>query len=71
LKDELQCLLPQASLVDSGAAIARRVASLLPTTEKGMPPQNGIAFCARADADSYKKARILTEYGFAELKSLQ
>lgn len=72
LKDELQQLLPDVFLVDSGAAIARRVASLLPVSAvTGEQGEHGIAFCARADADSYKKAKILIEYGFAELKSLQ
>ncbi len=72
LKEEIYRLMPGVQLVDSGAAIAKRVATLL----KGKDAQSvtypaGKAFCTVLDQDANKKSRILTEYGFQSLQILE
>lgn len=69
LKEELYRIMPNVQLVDSGAAIAKRVATLLPHPLKASTDTiNGQAYCTSLDDDAHKKSRILIEYG---LQSLQ
>ena len=69
LKEEIYRIMPGVQLVDSGAAIAKRVATLLPHTASTTTDTiNGQAYCTLLDQDAYKKSRILIEYGFHSLQ---
>ncbi len=69
LKEELYRIMPGIQLVDSGAAIAKRVATLLPHMASTISnPINGQAYCTLLDQDAHKKSRILIEYGFHSLQ---
>lgn len=71
LKEEIYRLMPGVRLVDSGAAIAKRVAVLLKEQETTHSSNTkGRAFCTVLDHDATKKSRILAEYGFDELNVL-
>lgn len=72
LKEEICRIIPGVCLVDSGAAIAKRVEALL----KNKPQSEtvdaiGLAYCTRRDGDAQKKSRILLEYGFHALHTLE
>jgi glutamate racemase len=72
LKEEICQIMPGVQLVDSGAAIAKRVTSLLQETNNvGSKRSNGQAFCTQLDQDAHKKSRILIEYGFSALQLLE
>jgi len=72
LKEEICRIMPGVQLVDSGAAIAKRVTSLLPqTTTASSNPFDGQAFCTLLDQDAHKKSRILKEHGFLALQQLE
>ncbi|WP_159567154.1 glutamate racemase [Budvicia diplopodorum] len=69
LKEELAAVLPEGTqLVDSGAAIARRVSSLLSEV-----PRNGnhlagnLAFCSRINDETEKLMPVLRQFGFVSL----
>lgn len=76
LADEISQCLPQAKLIDSGAAIARRVASLLPPVAHGggelatRPPASGLLFCTKLTKKALLQARAFTNEGFGELNCL-
>lgn len=72
LRDELQQVLPDGTrLVDSGAAIARRIAWLL---EHGAPQAvssgQNVAFCTLMDEDAVQLVPVLQRYGFPLLEKL-
>jgi glutamate racemase len=67
LKEELHRIMPGIQLVDSGAAIAKRVAALLQSTT-ATSTTYGQAYCTQLDDDAHKKSRILIEYGFHSLQ---
>lgn len=71
LKEEIHHYLPDIALVDSGAAIAKRVACLLKDATVDVGNQKGKAFCAIMDNDAQKKSHILKEYGFDCLEELE
>lgn len=70
LKEELAVVLPKdVVMVDSGAAIARRVKSLL--EERGVPWGErvpGIAYCSRKDSGVDKLLPALRQFGFESLQ---
>ena len=69
LKEEIYRIMPGIQLVDSGAAIAKRVATLLPHMATTITDTiNGQAYCTLLDQDAHKKSRILIEYGFHSLQ---
>jgi glutamate racemase len=69
LKEELYRIMPGIQLVDSGAAIAKRVATLLQHKSSSLVnTTNGQAYCTLLDQDAHKKSRILIEYGFHSLQ---
>lgn len=74
LKDEIHQIVPDITLVDSGAAIAKRVSTLLKeknaTTEFDEMTKEGKAYCAQMDEDAQRKSHILIEYGFSALEEL-
>lgn len=76
LKEELSAVLPAGTkLVDSGAAIARRVASLLNINlDSGLSPaeryHNNIAYCTQLNRDAALLRPVLQEYGFVDLRDL-
>jgi len=71
LKDEIHYYLPDITLVDSGAAIAKRVSCLLKDAVNETNEGKGKAFCAIMDKDAHKKSHILKEYGFDCLEALE
>ena len=71
LKEEIHSIMPGIQLVDSGAAIAKRVASLLPHKKDGDTGMEGLAYCTLLDSGAQKKRRILKEYGFLTLHLLE
>ncbi|MGL5949221.1 MAG: glutamate racemase [Aeromonas sp.] len=71
LSTELQTLLPHAQLVDSGHAVAKRVAQLL--AERNLAPEAhpyAEAFCSRLDASVAPWRQALLALGFSALKPL-
>jgi glutamate racemase len=70
LRDELAAALPDVTLVDSGAGIARRIAHLI----KGQPVPHvappGIAVFTQLNAESEALALALAERGFPEIVAL-
>ncbi len=72
LKEEICRIMPGIQLVDSGAAIAKRVAVLLQgKVASDARDADGQAFCTLLDPDAHKKSRILVEYGFHSLQLLE
>lgn len=73
LADELSCCLPQARLIDSGAAIARRVASLLLHTTPSQHDhqaniESGQLFCTELTQKARRQAGTFNEEGFGALR---
>ena len=76
LADEVSLCLPQARLVDSGEAIARRVSSLLlqgTSTRRGAGGHDGkgLLFCTRLTEKSRRQAGTFTNEGFGELEEFR
>ena len=72
LKEEICRIMPGIQLVDSGAAIAKRVAALLQgKIASDVTDTAGQAFCTLLDPDAHKKSHILIEYGFHSLQLLE
>ncbi|SFD38239.1 glutamate racemase [Pragia fontium] len=69
LKEELAAVLPKETLlVDSGAAVARRVATLLGDIDwQKVKKAPNIAYCSRLDAEAEKLLPILHQFGFESL----
>lgn len=69
LKDELATVLPQGTLlVDSGAAIARRVSLLLSNVDiQANHLAANIAFCSCINDETEKLMPVLREFGFVSL----
>ncbi|MGL4858535.1 MAG: glutamate racemase [Enterobacteriaceae bacterium] len=71
LRDELLQILPQGTvLIDSGAAIARRVNSLLGKPLHRENRQGGLIYCTRLDGNAMKLQPIFSDYGFGLLNEL-
>ncbi|NHB92116.1 glutamate racemase [Photorhabdus cinerea] len=72
LAEELIQVLPNGTrLIDSGAAIARRIAWLVRNQENLVcTAADSLAYCMKQDADTDALIPILQEYGFSKLKKL-
>lgn len=71
LNDEIRQLMPECQLVDSGSAVARRVAHLLVS----LPTQlaeggQGRAYCTRLDAEAQKLTAPLQAWGLSSLEEV-
>ncbi|WP_298721829.1 glutamate racemase [uncultured Oceanisphaera sp.] len=76
LADEVSLCLPKARLIDSGAAIARRVSTLLleeTSTRRGAGCHDGkgLLFCTRLTEKSRQQAGTFTNEGFGELREFR
>ncbi|QBH95083.1 glutamate racemase [Limnobaculum zhutongyuii] len=69
LKEELSAVLPEGTLlVDSGAAIARRVSSLLADVDWQQEEKAvNLAYCSKVDDESRKLIPVLQHFGFKSL----
>jgi glutamate racemase len=73
LSAEIQQLMPRIQLVDSGRAVARRVAYLLASavvTESRFDPIATLAYCTRLDADAKKLTAPLQAWGLSSLSEV-
>lgn len=68
LGEEIATLMPDVVLVDSGEAVARRVAHLL--GEGGEEAGLGAAFCTRLDEDAAKLKAPLMAWGLSTLEEI-
>ncbi|MBL1379014.1 glutamate racemase [Zobellella iuensis] len=68
LADELGCWLPHTKLVDSGAAIARRVGSLLPQAGADQTGARAQVFCTEWTPKARLQAGAFGGEGFDELR---
>lgn len=70
LQEELAAVLPQGTfLVDSGAAIARRVSSLLENVSKKSDHSvENMAFCSLINHETDKLLPVLRKFGFTSLE---
>lgn len=68
LAEEIQQLLPNVTLVDSGQAIARRVSSLLDRYPQSQSVSQGRVFCTAATEKARVQARAFNAEGFGELE---
>lgn len=69
LRDELHIALPQAQLIDSGSAIAKRVASLLnEAAQPGAAMGPGQAWCSLLDTHAGRLRAVLDAWGLPGLQ---
>ncbi|GAA3551318.1 glutamate racemase [Zobellella aerophila] len=68
LSEEIQQLLPDVTLVDSGQAIARRVSNLLDGCLQSQAMAAGQIFCTAATEKARTQARAFNVEGFGELQ---
>ncbi|WP_116475780.1 glutamate racemase [Zobellella maritima] len=68
LSEEIQQLLPDVTLVDSGQAIARRVSSLLEGASQTETAPPGQIFCTTVTAKALIQARAFHGEGFGKLR---
>ncbi|MGS3185792.1 glutamate racemase [Aeromonas taiwanensis] len=71
LNEEIRQLMPECELVDSGCAVARRVAHLLaafPSSHEGEGV--GRAYCSRLDAQTQKLTAPLQAWGLSSLEEV-
>ncbi|WP_219591568.1 glutamate racemase [Aeromonas salmonicida] len=73
LNDEIRQLMPGCQLVDSGSAVARRVAHLLTTIPE--PASQAMvqarAYCTRLDAEAQKLTAPLQAWGLSSLEEVR
>lgn len=71
LNEEIKQLMPECQLVDSGLAVARRVAHLLATLPVQAPGEGtGRAYCTRLDAGAQKLTAPLQAWGLSSLEEV-
>lgn len=71
LREELAAVLPTGTrLVDSGAAIARRVAWLIANQENALSTENDLAYATETNSDTDALLPVLHRLGFSELREL-
>ena len=71
LREELAAVLPAGTrLVDSGAAIARRVAWLIANQENVLSTENDLAYATETNSDTDALLPVLHRLGFSELREL-
>lgn len=70
IRDEIKAVLPKnVHVIDSGAAIARRVATLLPEVDKASHAHGSkIAICTELTEKVQRLKPVLAEYGLTELR---
>lgn len=72
LDDEIRQLMPDCQLVDSGSAVARRVAHLLVDAPTSMREEGkGRAYCTRLDAQAQKLTTPLQAWGLSSLEEVE
>lgn len=74
LDEEIRQLMPACQLVDSGSAVAKRVAHLLAglvTTPTRMEDVGGKAYCTRLDAQTQKLTAPLQAWGLSSLEEVR
>jgi len=70
LKEEIASLLPDALLVDSGDAVAKRVLHLLGSQSEAGQKKTSRAYCTRDDDKAARLRPTLQTYGFESLTCL-
>lgn len=71
LREELAAVLPDGTrLVDSGAAIARRVAWLIANQENTLSTEDDVAYATKTNSDTEALLPVLHRMGFSELREL-
>ncbi|TBM30159.1 glutamate racemase [Hafnia paralvei] len=71
LREELAAVLPEGTrLVDSGAAIARRVAWLVANQENTLSTEDDVAYATKTNSDTEALLPVLHRMGFSELREL-
>lgn len=71
LREELAAVLPDGTrLVDSGAAIARRVAWLIANQENTLSIEDDVAYATKTNSDTEALLPVLHRMGFSELREL-
>lgn len=71
LNDEIRQLMPECQLVDSGSAVARRVAHLLASLPTNLAEGGqGRAYCTRLDAQAQKLTAPLQAWGLSSLEEV-
>lgn len=71
LREELAAVLPDGTrLVDSGAAIARRVAWLVANQENTLSTEDDVAYATKTNSDTEALLPVLHRMGFSELREL-
>lgn len=71
LREELAAVLPDGTrLVDSGAAIARRVAWLIANQENTLCTEDDVAYATKTNSDTEALLPVLHRMGFSELREL-
>lgn len=71
LREELAAVLPDGTrLVDSGAAIARRVAWLVANQENTLSTEDDVAYATKTNSDTEALLSVLHRMGFSELREL-
>lgn len=72
LDDEIRQLMPDCQLVDSGSAVARRVANLLATTTSATSASaQARAYCTRLDSEAQKLTAPLQAWGLSSLEEVE
>ncbi|MCX7132375.1 aspartate/glutamate racemase family protein, partial [Aeromonas sp.] len=73
LNDEIRQLMPGCQLVDSGNAVARRVAHLLTTVaeQPSLTAAQAKAYCTRLDAEAQKLTAPLQAWGLSSLEEVR
>lgn len=70
LREELAAVMPGVTLIDSGSAVARRVAHLLGDSAQIESQGTGVAFCTRLDAAAEKLKAPLVNWGLTSLHAV-
>ncbi|UBM41037.1 glutamate racemase [Hafnia paralvei] len=71
LREELAAVLPDGTrLVDSGVAIARRVAWLIANQENTLSTEDDVAYATKTNSDTEALLPVLHRMGFSELREL-
>lgn len=71
LGEEINQLMPDCQLVDSGSAVARRVADLLGSQQSVGQSGRGKAYCTRLDAEAQKLTAPLQAWGLSSLEEAE
>lgn len=71
LKEELHQVMPHVQLVDSGAAVARRVRSQLELVpDRAQGGRESVAYCSKWDQNALRLTPALNRFGFEILREL-